>query len=158
MKTVILYPGTGRFSGKASFNWASPTLGSTHRFILLLSQSDSVPDHNPAEREVESYGFSEIELGEGRKIDVETMNDPNMAAFRRHYEGAFAEKLARLVPVTINVRLRSKAYCRAPACHAAMANLIVAGACFDTIRRGLESTHCSQEQHVEKRPVSQKRP
>lgn len=92
MKTVILYPGTGRFSGNASFDWASPTLGSTHRFILFLAQSDSVPDHNAAEREVESYGFAEIQLGEGRKFDVESMNDPSMAAFRSHYEGAFAEK------------------------------------------------------------------
>lgn len=91
MKTVILYPGSARFAGAASFDWASPTLGSTHRFILFLAQSDSAPDHDLAKREVESFGFSEIDLGGGRKIDVESLNDPSMAAFRRHYEGAFTE-------------------------------------------------------------------
>ena len=91
MKTVILYPGSARFSGTASFDWASPTIGSAHRFILFLAQSDSEPDYDVAKREVESFGFSEIDLSEGRKIDVESLNDPNMAAFRRHYEGAFTE-------------------------------------------------------------------
>lgn len=91
MKTVILYGGSARFAGSASFDWASPTVGSIHRFILFLAQSDSVPDHDAAKREVESFGFSEIDLREGQKIDVESLNDPNMAAFRRHYEGAFTE-------------------------------------------------------------------
>lgn len=91
MKAVFLYPGSARFAGSASFEWASPTIGSSHRFILFLAQSDSLPDHNAAKREVESFGFSEIVLGEGRKIDIESLNDPNMAAFRRHYEGAFTE-------------------------------------------------------------------
>lgn len=91
MKTVILYPGSARFTGAASFDWASPALGSTHRFILFLAQSDSAPDHALGKREVESFGFSEIDLGVGRKIDVESLNDPDMAAFRRHYEGAFTE-------------------------------------------------------------------
>jgi len=91
LKTIILYPGSARFAGTATFDWASPTLGSTHRFILFLAQSDSAPDHDLAKREVESFGFSEIDLGEGRRIDVESLNNPNMAAFRRHYEGAFSE-------------------------------------------------------------------
>jgi hypothetical protein len=91
LKTVILYPGSARFSGTANFDWASPTLGGTHRFMLFLAQSDSVPDHDLAKREVESFGFSEIDLREGRTLDVESLNDPKMAAFRRHYEGAFTE-------------------------------------------------------------------
>jgi hypothetical protein len=91
LKTVILYPGSARFVGTTSFDWASPTVGSIHRFILFLAQSDCVPDHDVATREVESFGFSEIALGEGRNIDVESLNDPNMTAFRRHYEGAFSE-------------------------------------------------------------------
>ena len=91
MKTVILYPGSARFTGEASFDWAGPTVGNTHRFILFLAQSDSASDHDPAKREAESFGLSEIDLGEGRKIDVESLNDPNMAAFRRHYDGALTE-------------------------------------------------------------------
>ena len=91
MKTVILYPGLARFAGTASFDWASPTVGSTHRFILFLAQNDSVPDLDAGKREVESFGFSEIDLDEGRKIDVESLNDPKMAVFRQHYEGAFTE-------------------------------------------------------------------
>ena len=91
LKTVMLYPGSARFAGTTSFDWASPTVGSTHRFILFCAQDDSVPDHDLAERELKSLGFSEIDLGEGRKIDVESLNDPKMAAFRRHYDGAFTE-------------------------------------------------------------------
>jgi hypothetical protein len=91
LKTVILYPGSARFAGAASFDWASPEVGSTHRFMLFLAQNDSLPNHDAAKREIESFGFSEIELREGRKIDVESLNDPTMAAFRRHYEGAFSE-------------------------------------------------------------------
>ena len=64
---VILYPGLARFAGAARFDWASPTVGSSHRFILFLAQRDSGPDHNAAKREVESFGFSEIALGEGGK-------------------------------------------------------------------------------------------
>lgn len=91
METVILYLGSARFAGTATFDWASPTLGRTHRFILFLAQSDSAPDHDLAKREVESFGFSEIALSEGRKIDVESLNDPNMVAFRQHYEAAFSK-------------------------------------------------------------------
>lgn len=91
MKTVILYPGSARFAGTAHFNWASPTVGSSHRFILFLAQSDGAPNHDVAKREVESFGFSEIDLNEGRQIDVESLNDPKMAVFREPYEGAFTE-------------------------------------------------------------------
>ena len=91
MKTVILYPGSARFAGAVSFDWASPEVGSTYRFMLFLAQNDSLPNHDTARREVEAFGFSEIELREGRKIDVESLNDPAMAAFRQHYEGAFSE-------------------------------------------------------------------
>jgi hypothetical protein len=91
MKNVMLYPGSACFAGAVNFDWASPVIGSTHRLILFLAQDDSAPDHDIAMREVETFGFSEIELDEGRRIDVESLNDPSMAHFRRHYEGAFAE-------------------------------------------------------------------
>jgi hypothetical protein len=55
------------YAGTASFDWTSPTLSSTHRFTLFLAQSDSVPNHDAAEDEVESFGFFEIALGERRK-------------------------------------------------------------------------------------------
>lgn len=82
---------SAEYAGTASFDWTSPTLGNMHRFILLLAQSDSVPNHDAAEGEVESFGFFEIALGEGLKIDIESLNGPNMGAFRGHYEGAFTE-------------------------------------------------------------------
>ena len=91
MKTVMLYPGSARFTGARSFEWDSPALGSTHRFILFFAQDDDVPDHDVAKRELESFGFADIELGEGRQVDVESLNDPKMASFRKHYEGAFTE-------------------------------------------------------------------
>ncbi|TFW27658.1 hypothetical protein [Massilia horti] len=91
MKNIILYPGSARFTGTAAFEWASPTKGGVHRFILFLAQSDRISRQDMARQEIELFGFSEIELGEGRAIDVESLNDPSMAAFRRHYESAFAE-------------------------------------------------------------------
>jgi hypothetical protein len=62
-EAVPIHPGSARFTGAAKFDWASPTLGSTHRFILFLAQSDSAPDHELAMYEVKSLGFSEIGLG-----------------------------------------------------------------------------------------------
>jgi len=89
-KVVVLYGSSGRFTG-AAFEWASPKLGDRHKFILFLAQSGSEPCQEAAEREVEQFGFSDVELAPGRPIDVESLNDPRMAVFRRHYEGAFAE-------------------------------------------------------------------
>ena len=89
-KVVVLYGGSGRYTG-AAFEWASPELGGLHKFILFLAQSGREPCQDAAEREVEQFGFSDIELRPGLPIDVESLNDPRMAAFRRHYEGAFAE-------------------------------------------------------------------
>lgn len=91
MNIVILYLGTARFTGGANFEWASPALGGSHRFILFLVQNDGLPNLELARLEVESFGFSEIDLSEGRQIDVESLNDPKMAVFRRHYEGALRE-------------------------------------------------------------------
>lgn len=91
MKSVILYLGSARFSGATSIDWDSPAIGGTHRFILFLAQNDNCANQDLARREVAALGFSEIELGDGRPIDVESLNDPSMAAFRRHYEGALAD-------------------------------------------------------------------
>ena len=92
MKTVMIYPGSARFDGKTEFEWASPAPGSTHRFLLFFAQDESVSKLGLALQEVARYGFRDIELGEGRPIDVESLNDPAMAAFRKHYEGAFSEE------------------------------------------------------------------
>jgi len=37
------------------------------------------------------FGFVELDVGRGRPIQVESLNDPSMHAFRRHYEGALDE-------------------------------------------------------------------
>lgn len=91
MQTVILYSGLARFTGAVRFAWASPSPRDTHRFILFLAQSESRADEAMAKREIALFGFSEIELGEGRMLDVDSLNAPSMAAFRQHYEGALAE-------------------------------------------------------------------
>ncbi|CAJ0816814.1 hypothetical protein LMG19087_02885 [Ralstonia wenshanensis] len=91
MATVYLYGGSAKFSGLNAFEWASPAVGSRHRFILFLAQTNDVADSGLALVELEQYGFSEIALGDGRPIVPESLNAPNMDVFRKHYEGALKE-------------------------------------------------------------------
>lgn len=88
---VIVYGGAARFSGRTHFTWACPAVGDTHKFILFLAQKEQISIPSLAITELESYGFVEIDLQEGRPIAVESLNNPKMAHFRKHYEGAIAE-------------------------------------------------------------------
>jgi hypothetical protein len=59
--------------------------------MLFLAQGHNEACPELALQEITSFGFSQIELGEGRPIDVESLSNPQMSAFHRHYEGAFTE-------------------------------------------------------------------
>ncbi len=91
MTTVLLYPGEGTFSQARAFEWNSPDSGSRHKFILFLSQHSDAPEPETALERISEYGFVEIELGEGRSIVVESMNEPQMQVFGRYYEAALEE-------------------------------------------------------------------
>ncbi len=91
MKIVYLYGGMGAFTGNGEFEWSSPDMGSTHRFILFLAQDVDSPQQEAASAELARFGFSDIELVQGKPIAVEVLNAPALQAFRKHYEGAFSE-------------------------------------------------------------------
>ena len=42
-------------------------------------------------RELASFGFTELQVGQGKPIAVEVLKEPQMQAFQKHYEGALAE-------------------------------------------------------------------
>lgn len=91
MKHVYLYGGVAKFDGSGSFEWNSPSVGSTRKLILFLSQDADNPQQELAMRELAAFGFSEVQLGMGKPIYVEALNDPQMRAFRHHYEGAIED-------------------------------------------------------------------
>lgn len=91
MKRVYLYGGSGKFAGASAFDWDCPTIGSTHKLILFLAQDSDMPQQEVAARELSDFGFCELQIGIGKRIDVEALNEPHMRAFQRHYEGAIAE-------------------------------------------------------------------
>jgi hypothetical protein len=91
MTTIYLYGGTGKYAGTETFEWNSPVVGSTHKFILFLAQEVDEPQDSVARGELTKFGFSEVQIGAGKPIAVEALNDPQMQAFHKHYEGALAE-------------------------------------------------------------------
>lgn len=91
MTTVYLYGGTGTYAGTESLEWDSPTVGSAHKFILFLLQDVDAPQDSMARTALAQFGFSDIQLGVGKPIAVEALNDPKIKAFHKHYMGAFAE-------------------------------------------------------------------
>jgi hypothetical protein len=91
METVLLYGGSGTYSGVAEYEWKSPVVGNTHKFILFVAQEESKSRLDVAAQELRKFGFVNYEIGEGRPISVESLNQPEMQVFQKHYEGAFAE-------------------------------------------------------------------
>lgn len=91
MTTVVLYGGTGKYSGAGAFYWHSPEVGSVHKFILFMAQEGEEAQQEAAISELEKFGFTDLELGQGKPIAIEVLNEPQMQAFQKHYEGALAE-------------------------------------------------------------------
>ena len=91
MTTIVLYQGEGTYSTTGTFEWNSPEVGDRHKFILFLSQESAMLESDRALSELSNYGFVEIELGEGRPLLVEAMNEPQMRVFSTYYKGALNE-------------------------------------------------------------------
>jgi len=91
MTMVYLYGGTAKYSGEGAFEWRSPDIGSTHKFILFMAYTSDEVHQDAALRELGRYGFTEVQVNQGRPIAVEVLNEPQMHAFQKHYEGALAE-------------------------------------------------------------------
>ena len=91
MTTVYLYGGSGKYSGTRAFEWESPKIGSTHKFILFVAHEGNEAQQIVAMLELEKFGFSEVQVALGKPIAVESLNEAQMQAFQKHYEGALAE-------------------------------------------------------------------
>ncbi|XAH25227.1 hypothetical protein AAFF27_08550 [Xylophilus sp. GW821-FHT01B05] len=88
---IYLYGAEATYDGCGDFEWESPALGARHKLILFLPQSDRTSREDLAASELARFGFVNISLLAGQPIDVESLNDPRMHAFKKHYEGAFSE-------------------------------------------------------------------
>lgn len=60
---------------------------------MCLAHDGAESQQETAMRELASLGFTELQVGQGKLIVVETLNKPQMRAFQKHYEGALAEAL-----------------------------------------------------------------
>jgi hypothetical protein len=90
MPFVYIYAGNGRFAG-SEFQWNCPPLASQHDIMLFLRQDIDMAARHAALAEIDRYGFKQVKLmADGRKIVVESMNDPKLAGFQQHYEEALA--------------------------------------------------------------------
>lgn len=91
MPFVYIYAGKGRFGG-GEFQWNCPPLASQHDFMLFLRQDVDMPTRHVALDWIKRFGFLQVKLmGEGRKIVVESMNEPDLASFRKHYDDCLAD-------------------------------------------------------------------
>ena len=88
MTVVYIYLGTATYSGSGDFEWKSPKLGARHKVMLFISQQVDEPQNSDAVAALTRFGFSLIELTGGQRLLVESLNDPSMRAFQKHYEGA----------------------------------------------------------------------
>ena len=91
MQCVYVYGGAGVFVAPSDYEWNSPESGHYHRFILFMRQSIDAPLQDAARAELQRFGFTELEMYEGKPLFVEALNDPKMQAFQKHYEGALEE-------------------------------------------------------------------
>ncbi|AOS78694.1 hypothetical protein Q5W_06790 [Hydrogenophaga sp. PBC] len=91
MTKIYLYGGEATYAGHCDFEWQAPRLGARHKLILFLAQDENESREDIARSELARFGFTDFDMGTGRPIDVESLNDPRMHAFRRHYEGALDE-------------------------------------------------------------------
>jgi hypothetical protein len=91
MTKVYLYGGSGKYAGTGDSDWNSPSIGATHKLILFLAQAADSPEQEIATGVLSKFGFCDIQIGMGKPIDVEVLNEPQMQAFQKYYEGALAK-------------------------------------------------------------------
>ena len=92
MATVVyIYPARGIYRG-GEYQWSSPLPGGKHEFMLFLRQEEDEPDQKAALAEIGRFGFADVRyIAEGRGINVENLNTPELASFRKNYEDALKD-------------------------------------------------------------------
>lgn len=91
MPHIFIYAASGRFAG-GQFEWNSPSPGATHDFMLFLRQAADVPMQRAALAAIRRFGFEDVQfMSEGKPIDTEALNRPDLAPFRKNYEDAWAD-------------------------------------------------------------------
>ncbi|HEY1382554.1 MAG TPA: hypothetical protein VGF43_03015 [Dongiaceae bacterium] len=86
-QTVVLYKCEATFAGETSFTYAEyPAIGSVHGCILFVSQPDDQVDTQRAIEIFAQWGWSSVEIASVKPIQPESLSDPSMHVFRRHYE------------------------------------------------------------------------
>ena len=95
MTTVVyIYPGSGRFRG-GEYEWSGPLPGGKHDFMLFMRQEENAPLQKEALTEIGRYGFIDVRfIAQGRLINVEMLNAPELTQFRRNYEDALRDRLS----------------------------------------------------------------
>ncbi|HUR87737.1 MAG TPA: hypothetical protein VMZ74_01495 [Ramlibacter sp.] len=92
MTTVVyIYAGTGRYRG-GEYQWNSPLPGGKHDFMLFVRQDVDAPLQKVAMALTGRYGFTDVRfIAQGREINVEMLNQPELANFRHNYEDALKD-------------------------------------------------------------------
>lgn len=91
MTTVYIYPARGTFRG-GEFQWNSPLPGAKHEFMLFMAQEEDAPKQKEALALIARFGFADVHfIAEGREINVQMLDVPENAKFRRHYEDALRD-------------------------------------------------------------------
>jgi hypothetical protein len=88
---VYIYPARGSFRG-GEYTWKSPMPGAKHDFMLFLRQDANEPKQKEALAEIGRYGFVDVRfIAQGREINVEMLNTPELSSFRQNYEDALRD-------------------------------------------------------------------
>jgi len=92
MTTVVyIYPARGTFRG-GEYTWKSPLPGAKHEFMLFMRQDEDEAKQKEALAEIGKYGFADVKfIAQGREINVEMLNAPELATFRKNYEEALRD-------------------------------------------------------------------
>ncbi len=85
---IFVYGFEGSYSGTSAVEYTYPEKGATHKAMLFLRQESADLDFDLAQEEIVRFGFEKIQSLRGNSLKVESMNDPKMAVFSKHYEEA----------------------------------------------------------------------
>ena len=86
-QTVMLYACKATFVGEGELPYESPPeIGSSHKCILFVRQADNEVDAQKAASLLTQYGWSSVVVTKAAAIQPESLNDPSMQVFQRHYE------------------------------------------------------------------------
>jgi hypothetical protein len=88
---VYIYPARGIYRG-GEYQWTSPLPGGKHEFMLFMRQDADEPKQKEALTEMGRYGFVDVKfIAQGREINAENLNMPELANFRANYEDALRD-------------------------------------------------------------------